>query len=94
MYYTTIKLGNDFLFTVFCKNGGLTGDVLESCKNRWSYGGNSSLSNVQSINLNFFNGIIKCFSSEIPSRFLKYTFLIKWYRFKVKDKYLALNFLS
>ena len=36
MYYTTIKLENDLLF--FLQNGGLTDDVLERCKNRWSYG--------------------------------------------------------
>ena len=49
MYYTTIKLENYFFF--FSKNGGLTGDVLERCNNRWSRGGHSSFANFQSINL-------------------------------------------
>ena len=52
MYYTTIKLENGFLF--FCKNGGLTGDILERCKNRWSYDGHSSFANIQSIDINLF----------------------------------------
>ena len=43
MYDTTIKQENDFL--LFCKNGGLTGDVLDRCENRWSYSGNSSFDN-------------------------------------------------
>ena len=52
MYYTTIKRENDLLFFFFCKNADLTGDVLERCKNRWSYGGLSRFANFQSINLN------------------------------------------
>ena len=50
MYYTSIKLENNFLFIYFfcfCKNGGLTGDVLECCKNRWSYGGHDNSGQVQ-----------------------------------------------
>ena len=43
MYYTTIKLENNFS----CKNGGLTGDVLERCKNRWSYDGHDNSGKVQ-----------------------------------------------
>ena len=31
----------------FCKNGGLTGDVLKRCKNRWSYGGHDNSGQVQ-----------------------------------------------
>ena len=45
MYYTTIKLENDLLF--FLQNGGLTDDVLERCKNRWSYGGHDYSCQVQ-----------------------------------------------
>ena len=44
MYYTTIKLENDFFF---CKNNGLTGDVLKRCKNRWSYGGHDNSGQIQ-----------------------------------------------
>ena len=39
----------------FCKNGGLTVNILERWKNRWSsYGGHSSFANLQSIDLNLF----------------------------------------
>ena len=47
MYYISIKLENDFLFTFFCKNGGLTVDELDRCKNRWSYGEHNNSGQVQ-----------------------------------------------
>ena len=78
----------------FCKNGCLTGDVLKRCKNKWSYGGHNNSGHIQARTMkekkiSFFNPK----TSEIRSHFLKYTFLIKWHRFKVKDTYLALNFV-
>ena len=41
MYYTTIKLENDILLFL-------------RCKNKWSYGGHSRFANFQSIDLNPF----------------------------------------
>ena len=36
-----------YFFFFFCKNGGLTDDVLERYKNSWSYGGHDNLGQVQ-----------------------------------------------
>ena len=47
MFYTSIELESDFF--LFWKNGGLTGDVLERCKNKWSYGGHDNSGQVQAI---------------------------------------------
>ena len=44
MYYTIIKLENDFFF--FYKNAGLTSDVLERFKNRWSCSGHDNSGQV------------------------------------------------
>ena len=36
----------------FCKNDGLKGDVLERCKNRWSYGGHDNSGQIQARTVN------------------------------------------
>ena len=47
MNFNTNKLENYYYFFFVLQNWGLTGDVLERCKNRWSYGGHDNSGKVQ-----------------------------------------------
>ena len=73
----------------------MTGDVVKHCKNRWSNGGHDNSGQVQArtvkqTKISFFSSK----TSKMLSRVKKYTLLMKNHRFKVKDTYLALNFVT
>ena len=36
-----------FYYFFCCKSCGFTGDILERCKNRWSYSGHDNLGQIQ-----------------------------------------------